>query len=301
MKKINLVILLLFPLYVISVPAWAQKSCQVLFSANERPKRIIKVPEGFIDTFGQLSQTKEQYNQKKKYYLNSSIYRGDVAQGALNLDTVISYFTKVKAPLVGNGVANSVNTIRQSFEKYNRRVENKDIFFDYLSAHHRGDGEKYWDSLMTSWSQKEGVSNSYFDPYNFYNYNTLPALGYGLKIKALQPRTGLDAIKIEKNGQYGYNYKAEFEVSVVGATDPEFISEAIFVKYKKNIDHFEKYQDAPYFYAKRVGFDTVRIIEGKDVRKNIYFNFDQVSTFDPVAVYEVKIQADGTYKIFKIK
>lgn len=276
--------------------------CNTLFNTQNALKEI-DISSEFIQSFNHRSTTIEEYEKKKKFYLDEPIYRGDVAAAKLTLQEAISYLVKPKQALLGNGLVEQSSGYEILFLKYVQRLKNFPNFIKFFNAHILGTGAKYWNSFLMSWSTNNWTPKTFANPYMLNNFETPPKYGYGLFVKTLRPKHSLDSEVM--SDKYGTEFVAqESEISVPIAVDPEMISEITFWEYTQFVN-----TDKTIYYGTQNSNKSIRILKTGLNHYTLYeglsywdaVNIDYVQNLDVKAKYELEINPDGSYQLIKVK
>lgn len=270
-----------------------------LHAANGRCENTLfnefRIPRSYISTFNQRSKNITEYKAKKKFYYDTSIYRGFLREGNLNIEKAVRFLLEVDSDLVGNGVNASKTGLNRAFIEYNKRARNKPTFLEYFTKHLDGENELYWTSLLTSWSTSVDSAMTFTGPHNFATtLKEVPQEGFGIFVTALQPKVGLETSQMESRFGTQNQYPDELEVTIPVALDPEMISKITFWQYERLGPHMnisgvnlalQIERISMGVYELREGTMNTRIPEGQRENLNILRRF------------KLKIKPDLTYTI----
>ena len=207
----------------------------------------------FQQTFGKLSQTQEEYDEKiKSFYSNDKIYRGVPSDKYLSDGELAQLFVHQSGLTIGNGVSprEAPESALPAFQQFNAGLLRDDAHLRKQVINHKnGLTDDYHMSGMVSFSEEKRVATHWcWDPVQ----------PYGFIFTARKRLVGVVNTAKHTNRLEQLGILNEYEEAMVGGADPESIMTAEMIQHNPDMT-----QEVPRRTkrATRISFDKIQIAE----------------------------------------
>ncbi|NBX76863.1 MAG: Fic family protein, partial [Proteobacteria bacterium] len=207
----------------------------------------------FQRTFGKLSTTQEEYDEKiYSFYSNDKIYRGVPSDKYVSDRELAQLFVRQTGLTIGNGVSSreAPESALPAFQQFNAGLLREEGHLrKQIIDHKNGLTEDYHMSGMVSFSEKRHVAD---------HWSWDPAQPFGFVFTARKRQVGVvnTAKHTPRLDQLGMHN--EFEEAMVGGIDPESIMTAELLQHNSDMTNGTPRRMKR---ATRISFDKIQIAE----------------------------------------